>query len=83
MAREKGLHRDHIVGPRSCDCESFLFHGILEDGGSCIHIEAYNLASKRENFRKLTVERNELKQILTEIFAYGKSLKLRKLISSR
>ncbi|BBL48484.1 MULTISPECIES: metal-binding protein [Metallosphaera] len=83
MAREKGSHRDHIVGPTSCDCEYFLFHGILEGEGSCIHIQAYNIASRNESFRKIVVKREELKEILTEIFAYGKSLKLRKLISSR
>ncbi|AWS00612.1 metal-binding protein [Metallosphaera hakonensis JCM 8857 = DSM 7519] len=83
LAREKGTHRDHLVTYNSCDCEFFLFSTILGSGKPCIHMEAYRLASEKEDFLRISARSDDFKQILTEVFAYGKSLKLRKLISSR
>ncbi|AEB96132.1 conserved hypothetical protein [Metallosphaera cuprina Ar-4] len=49
----------------------------------CVHAQTYELASQREDFVKIIVKKQEYKEILNEIFTYGKSLKLRKLMRSR
>ncbi|QKR01018.1 metal-binding protein [Metallosphaera tengchongensis] len=83
LSKESGFHKDHIVGERSCDCEYFLFSTIYKEKDVCVHIKTFIIASRREDFVKLYVSDLDFKEILTEIFAYGKSLKLRKLLSLR
>jgi Uncharacterized metal-binding protein len=55
---------------------------VLKEGEPCVHIKAFLKATEGENYVKLVLSKTELKEILTEIYVYGKSLKLRKLLSS-
>ncbi|ARM75875.1 hypothetical protein [Acidianus manzaensis] len=74
-------HRDHIMTENSCDCKYFIFNKIYLNKCFCYHVLAlkYSLESEK-NIITIKTDFSTFNQILLEIYNYGKSLKLRKLI---
>ncbi|EWG07246.1 MAG: metal binding protein [Candidatus Aramenus sulfurataquae] len=76
----KDKSKDHILDEDSCDCKSFVFRKIYRGDGFCYHVLALKMAMEKENYRTLRASSKEVFEVLLEIHAYGKSLKLRKLL---
>jgi len=75
--------KDHILNEESCDCKSFLFNKIYKNTNICYHLIALNKALENERFITIKLNSKEIFEIITDIYANGKSLKLRKVYPSK
>jgi predicted nucleic acid-binding Zn finger protein len=79
-----GKSQDYIVTPNACTCPSYLFNVILKKKHKyCYHIIGLKYALTTEQITRIMLPINEIRDILIDIYAYGKSLKLRKLMSRK
>ncbi len=76
----KDRNKDHVLDEDACDCKSFVFRRVYKNDGECYHLMALRMAMREEKYKTLTTTSKEIFEILLEIYAYGKSLKLRKLL---
>jgi predicted nucleic acid-binding Zn finger protein len=75
--------KDHILNEKSCDCKSFLFNRIYRNTNICYHLIALNKAIETERYTTIKLKSREILEIITDIYANGKSLKLRKVYPSK
>ncbi|EZQ03048.1 metal-binding protein [Candidatus Acidianus copahuensis] len=83
LAKEGGRHKDHILGENFCDCKYFVFHSIYSATPlECYHLRALKTTLSGEKIITINTSFKNITEIITDIYAYGKSLKLRKLITT-
>jgi len=77
-----GRNHDYILDNEACTCRSYLFNCIYRKTDEhCYHIIGLNYALEADQVPTIALPLNEIKDVLSEIYTYGKSLKLRKILN--
>ncbi|TRM73132.1 hypothetical protein DJ531_03005 [Sulfolobus sp. A20-N-F6] len=77
-----GRSHDYVLDNETCTCSSYLFNCIYRKTNEyCYHIIGLNYALESDQILTIALPLNEIKDVLSEIYSYGKSLKLRKILN--
>ncbi|MEM0122663.1 MAG: SWIM zinc finger family protein [Saccharolobus sp.] len=77
-----GNKYDYILNSNSCTCPSYLYNVIFRKKYKyCYHILGLKFALESDEIKKIVLSIDEIREILIDIYAYDKSLKLRRILS--
>lgn len=77
-----GRNNDYILNLNFCSCSFYIFNVVLRGKYDfCYHVLGLKYALEKDQITKIELYADDFKEILTEIYAYGKSLKLRRILN--
>ncbi|ACP38621.1 SWIM zinc finger family protein [Saccharolobus islandicus] len=78
-----GRNNDYTLNLNYCSCPFYLFNVLLRNKYDfCYHTLGLKYALEKDQLTKIELYTEDFKEILTEIYTCGKSLKLRRILSN-
>nr|WP_238699235.1 MULTISPECIES: SWIM zinc finger family protein [unclassified Sulfolobus] len=77
-----GRNNDYVLNLNYCSCPFYLFNVLLRNEYDfCYHTLGLKYALEKDQITKIELYTKDFKEILTEIYSCGKSLKLRRILN--